>query len=43
MGRLSKIILEGPKSHHKCLPKGEEEGDLASAEEEEAIGSQRSA
>lgn len=37
-GRLSKIISEGPKSHQKkCLHKGEEEGDLASAEEEEAL------
>lgn len=43
MGRLSKIILEGPKSHPRCLHEGEEEGVLASAEEEEGTGSQRSA
>lgn len=43
MGRLSKIILEGPKSHPRCLHEGEKEGVLASAEEEEGTGSQRSA
>lgn len=42
MGRLSKIMLEGPKSHHKCLHNSEKEGDLSPAEEEEVMWSQRS-
>lgn len=37
MGSLPKIILEGPKSHHKGLHNGEEEGGLSSAEEEEVV------
>lgn len=37
MGRLSWIIREGPKRHHKCPCEKDPEGDLTTEEEESRV------